>query len=144
MWENASPKKINLFPTLSVGWFTFQTGESWSGGEGWEKEEKGGREEQKLKFSSPGKESHRQQWSFVRAASSLCIWLFNCSSIRASNFMKFRQQTSANNIIVVSFYRTHVSLVRSLCPDVRKWDTFCRLNWCDSGWWGYQLRLWRL
>ena len=19
------------------------------------------------------------------------------------------------------------------------WDTFCRLNWCDSGWWRYQL-----
>ena len=33
--------------------------------------------------------------------------------------------------------------VRSLGPDVRpplsEWKTLCRLNWCDSGWWGYQL-----
>ena len=43
----------------------------------------------------------------------------------------------------VDFYRTQVSLVRSLCPDVRPSgcpsDTLLRLNWCDSGWWGYQL-----
>ena len=39
-----------------------------------------------------------------------------------------------------NFYRTQVSLVPgSLCPSVRKWDTFVRLNWCDSGWWRYQL-----
>ena len=33
--------------------------------------------------------------------------------------------------------------VRSLGPDVRpsvtNYKTLCRLNWCDSGWWGYQL-----
>ena len=27
-----------------------------------------------------------------------------------------------------------------MCPDVSPSVTdFCRLNWCDSGWWGYQL-----
>ena len=45
--------------------------------------------------------------------------------------------------IINCFYRTQVSLVRSLCPDVRPdvcpWDTLLRLNWCDSGWWRYQV-----
>ena len=42
--------------------------------------------------------------------------------------------------ILWHFYRTQVNLgsdlwVRmSVCP-----YTFCILNWCDSGWWGYQL-----
>ena len=25
------------------------------------------------------------------------------------------------------------------CHSVSEWDTFVRLNWCDSGWWRYQL-----
>ena len=25
------------------------------------------------------------------------------------------------------------------CPSVRHSERLCRLNWCDSGWWGYQL-----
>ena len=29
--------------------------------------------------------------------------------------------------------------VRSMCPSLSNYDTFFRLNWCDSGWWGYQL-----
>ena len=27
----------------------------------------------------------------------------------------------------------------SVCPSVRHKLTFVKLNWCDSGWWGYQL-----
>ena len=32
-----------------------------------------------------------------------------------------------------------VSGVRSMGPVVWNWDTFCRLNWCDFGWWRYKL-----
>ena len=45
----------------------------------------------------------------------------------------------------IRFYRTQVNLgsdlwVRmSVRPSVRKWDTFVKLNWCDSGWWRYQV-----
>ena len=38
--------------------------------------------------------------------------------------------------IIFIYYRTQVSLVRSLGPDFRPSKTFCRPNWCDSGWLG--------
>ena len=40
-----------------------------------------------------------------------------------------------------NFYRTHVSLGSDIWVWVSQtnWATFCRLNWCDSGWWRYQL-----
>ena len=44
-----------------------------------------------------------------------------------------------NRYVFINFYRTQMSLVRSLCPDVRHSMMFLRLNWCDSGWWGYQV-----
>ena len=39
------------------------------------------------------------------------------------------------------FYRTQVNMGSDLWVrmSLREWDTLCRLNWCDSGWWGYQL-----
>ena len=39
------------------------------------------------------------------------------------------------------FYRTQVSLGSDLWVrlSLTKWETFCRLNWCESGWWRYKL-----
>ena len=39
------------------------------------------------------------------------------------------------------FYRTQVNLGSDLWVrmSVSNWDTFSRLNWCDSGWWRYQV-----
>ena len=42
-------------------------------------------------------------------------------------------------IMLIPFYRIQVSLVRSMGPSVSKYDMFVKLNWCDSGWWRYQL-----
>ena len=41
----------------------------------------------------------------------------------------------------MTFYRTQVSLGSDLwvLMSVTPYKRFCRLNWCDSGWWGYQL-----
>ena len=38
-------------------------------------------------------------------------------------------------IKLVNFYRTQVSLVRSMGPSVSQWVTFLKLNWVDSSWW---------
>ena len=51
-------------------------------------------------------------------------------------------QTRKLKIVAVSFYRTQLSLVRSMGPVDSKslrMRGFWRLNWCDSGWWRYQL-----
>ena len=47
--------------------------------------------------------------------------------------MAERQRTPSD------FYRTQVSLVRSMDPSVCHWERLLKLNWCDSGWWRYQL-----
>ena len=41
----------------------------------------------------------------------------------------------------IPFYRTQVNLGSDLWVrmSVRHKQSLCRLNWCDSGWWGYQL-----
>ena len=70
------------------------------------------------------------------------IWCFFEASVQLVPTILFTSclQTAWT---AIDFYRTQVSLVRSLCPDVRPSgcpsDTLLRLNWCDSGWWGYQL-----
>ena len=55
--------------------------------------------------------------------------------VRSDHLKKVMSEVSP----VDYFHRTQVSLVQSLCPDVRPSLMLCRLNWCDSGWWGYQL-----
>ena len=46
--------------------------------------------------------------------------------------------TSWHELFVMNFYRTQVALGSDLwvLMSVRPYKKFCRLNWCDSGWWG--------
>ena len=55
-----------------------------------------------------------------------------------SNSQQFFSHFSPNFSV---FYRTQVSLGSDLWVrfSLTHWDTFCKLNWCDSGWWRYQL-----
>ena len=45
---------------------------------------------------------------------------------------------SIGNLVCHTFYRTQVSLGSDLwvLMSVTQSKRFCRLNWCDSGWWG--------
>ena len=44
-------------------------------------------------------------------------------------------------VLLCVFYRTQVSLGSDLWVRVSltEWGRFCKLNWCDSGWWIYKL-----
>ena len=87
------------------------------------------------------------------------VWQFNCHlrKLKIYNKLSFSTPPTAVNpgttIIAIflfnftvavkhkDFYRTKVNLGSDLWVrmSVRPSDTFLRLNWCDSGWWGYQL-----
>ena len=83
---------------------------------------------------------------------SKCIFLWNyidgvynvesnCIMFTVSKAFVFHH---GRNLYIWPFYRTQVYLGSDLWVQVSQTEwvsdkRFCRLNWCDSGWWRYQL-----
>ena len=52
----------------------------------------------------------------------------------------WENKNNLKHLFLLSFYRTQVSLVRSMDPVVsHKLSHLFKLNWCDSSWWRYKL-----
>ena len=59
------------------------------------------------------------------------------NKIEVSRCWQYCQIETVWNIVWKVFYRTQVSLGSDLwvLMSLSDWQTICRLNWCDSGWW---------
>ena len=69
-----------------------------------------------------------------RLVRQVYVSTLNCSTLRLSPILTIRLKLKTHFVILLS--DPGVPGVRSMGPDVTTYNTICRLNWCDSGWWG--------
>ena len=78
--------------------------------------------------------------NFPPSVAHHCPWLPSSHSLIGKHYPMSASSTPPPHPTHPHFYRTQVYLGSDLWVQVSltNSNTFCRLNWCDSGWWRYQ------
>ena len=98
----------------------------------------------KVKLATLKFEVRSEKFSVNKQRSDLCFPA-RCFKLKLTGGLQVLNQLQVSNIRfnMLDFYRTQVNLGFDLwvwTPDLSPYKSFEKLNWCDSGWWRYQLK----